>query len=139
MATGVSVLPDDLTCVVDAFRFSLGAAGVVERGVGTSAQEKAVVVAAGIVRTDDLARVVDAVRKGVCVGRRIIEGEIGDREDAGSRVVQEAVIAAGVAVVIPDDLPQVVDSSSKRLVSGEGIVEGDIGATAKEEPMSVTD
>jgi hypothetical protein len=71
------------------------------------------------VAPDDLAGVVDAIRKGAVGGRGIVERGV------GAAAVEEAVCAAGV-VVLPDDLARVVDAVCIG-AAGEGIVEGGVG------------
>ena len=60
-ATIVGVPPDNLTCVVDALCSGLGGSqGIVDGGVGATAEEEAVVNVATKELPYDLARVVDA-------------------------------------------------------------------------------
>ena len=78
-AAGVLIGPDDLARGIDALCEGQGCRAKVNSGVSAAAQEEAVRVATGNVITDDLARVIDAVRKGVPCGQGIVECEVGGK------------------------------------------------------------
>jgi len=67
----------------------------------------------------DLARGVDADRKGALGGRGIVESGVGA---AGAAAVEEAV-GAVVVGVLPDNLPNIVDTKCSGTGGGRGIVE----------------
>jgi hypothetical protein len=85
-AAGVHVIPDDLAGIVDAIgRGAKGARGIVDGGVGTAAENEAVVAAVVAVGPDDLAHGVDAKCSGAYGGQGIIEGGVGvDWHDTAS-------------------------------------------------------
>jgi len=75
--------------------------------------------AAGDVKADDLAVIVDAKRSGAVGGRRIVEGGI----SAVGGGVEEAVVAVGASNVKADDLSRVPKASVKCWVAkGSAIV-----------------
>ena len=76
VALGISVVPDDLPCGVDAMcSRAADAQGIVEGGEGAPAVEEAVAGTAIRVTPEDLARVVDAVGKAVG-SQGIVEGGV---------------------------------------------------------------
>ena len=85
------VVADDLSRGVDAGRNrELLCQGLVERGVGTAAQEEAVDATGVVVSPDDLARIVDPGCMGAvaAAGQRIVEGGVGiDWHDTRSSVI----------------------------------------------------
>ena len=116
----IAVVADDLARGVDAGSpRAVGAQRIVERGVSAAAQEEAVGAAGVRVRSDDLARVVDAVGNGAGGGQRIERG-------VSAAAEKEAVGAADVRVR-SDDLARGVDAICNGAVGGQGIVEGGVG------------
>src|SRR5262249_56548089 len=98
----VDVPANDLARVVDPLcKGTIGAQGIVERGVGAARGivEEAVDLTLIKVVSDDLSCIVDTLRKGATRARRqrIIEGGV------VAAAVEKAVIAAGVGVK-PHDL-----------------------------------
>jgi len=119
-AVAADVVADDLVRVVDALRNGLDRAQrVVERGVCSVVVDVAVELAGGLVRADDVAEVVDAVRLRVGRHRHIERG-------VGSAAVEEAV-PLGV-VVEADDLVRGVDAESFNEARGRGWIDVEKGA-----------
>src|SRR5579863_3283010 len=74
----VGVVPNDITCGVDAFGLSIiSCCGIIEFGVGAVVQQEAMVTSASDVRSDDVASGVDA--KGVCRNRCCLCDSMGAR------------------------------------------------------------
>jgi len=115
-STTDEITSNDLTRVVDAecTRVADGR-GIVKGDISATAVKETMRSVAGvIVRPDDLARVVDAVRNGAARSRqRIVEGG----EGAAVGIVKEAVVGGTQNPERPDDQAGVVDARC----NGEGV------------------
>jgi hypothetical protein len=117
------VIPDNLTMVVNAPRSGVdGRHGIVEGTVAATAEEKAMVARLIVVPADDLALLVDALRKGLtnCAWGNIWKIKRGEAAVYVEETVSEAEATA--VIVVADYLAIVIDAVSFR-AAGQGIIE----------------
>src|SRR6516225_10491003 len=88
------------------------------------------------IKSNDLARVVDALCRCAVGAQGIVEGEVVGAKN-GMGVVEEAVLVAGIIYIVPDDLARVVDGRGERAFEGvcRRIVERSVKVAVPEEAV----